>query len=116
MQGDDSSTRLPTPHSAVTAPHRGDALCFELNLPAKATGLRLGRANTNDIVINDATVSREHLLLTKGASEHWSAEALTGSKPTFLGSMPLAAGQRIELSDEQKIKVGDRPRWSHRPT
>ena len=103
MQGDDSSTRLPTPHSAVTAPHRGDALCFELSLPAKATGLRLGRANTNDIVINDATVSR-------------SAEALTGSKPTFLCSMPLAAGQRIELSDEQKIKVGDRPRWSHRPT
>jgi hypothetical protein len=115
VQGDHSATRLPTSHSAVTAPQRGDALCFELDLPAKATGLHLGRASTNDIVINDATVSREHLLFTKSATGKWSAEALGASKSTFLGSMPLAAGQKVALSDEERIKVGDVVFTFHEP-
>ena len=107
VQGDESTTRLPTSHDAVTAPQRGDALCFELALPAKATALRLGRAKGNDIVINDATVSREHILLAKQTDGRWSAEAMSQARSTFFGASPLQPGQKVPLADGQRIKVGD---------
>jgi hypothetical protein len=56
------ATVLPNPK-----PHEGpmgeDAICFELKLPRGATALKVGRATTNDIVINDLTASREQFSL-----------------------------------------------------
>lgn len=115
VQGNDTATRLPTAGSAVTAPQRGDALCFELDLPPKATLLRLGRASENDIVVNDATVSREHLRLTRQANGRWSAEASPQAKSTFLGPLFLMPGKPVQLSDGQKLKVGDVVFTFHEP-
>jgi hypothetical protein len=107
VQGNESATRMPTSQSAVTAPQHGDALCFELSAPPAAGSLRLGRATGNDIIINDATVSREHILLAKQTDGRWSAEATSQAKSTFFGSCPLPPGQKVALADGQKLKVGD---------
>src|SRR5687768_3672122 len=56
-------TRVASPEHPVTPgfrPSTGDALCFEL---AERRALKIGRAHSCDVQINDATVSREHLLL-----------------------------------------------------
>lgn len=99
-------TLLP-PEPGAEKPVQGDSLCFELVLKADQKGLRVGRDQGCDIVINDATVSREHLLLTKGANGFWSAEAVSQSKSTFLGAMALKPGSKVALADGQKLKVGD---------
>src|SRR5688500_14207309 len=56
-----ASTQIAAPQ-LPNRPPQGDCLCFELK-PAAAVKLKIGRAPENDIVLNDATVSREHLLL-----------------------------------------------------
>lgn len=45
-----------------------DAICFQLKLPASGL-LRVGRATTNDLVINDLTASREQFALRHDAGE-----------------------------------------------
>jgi hypothetical protein len=40
-----------------------DAMCFQLKLAPGASQLKVGRATTNDLVINDLTVSREQFML-----------------------------------------------------
>lgn len=56
-------------------PAQGDALCFQLKL-ASATGeVRVGRDPTKvDLVVNDSTVSREHLKLVHLGDQAWTAE------------------------------------------
>ncbi|MBM4783068.1 MAG: FHA domain-containing protein [Archangiaceae bacterium] len=46
-----------------------DAICFQLKLPAQGI-IKVGRATTNDLVINDLTASREQFALRHDAN-HW---------------------------------------------
>lgn len=85
-------------------PSGSDALCFQLQLEAGKTAIKIGRDEKSDVVINDATVSREHLTLAKGPQEQWTATpakdrvvkkdgvTLPSEKPS-----PLAPGMRLEL-------------------
>jgi hypothetical protein len=111
---DTATTRQPTPPPPVGRPSLVDALCFELAPRADHLPLRLGRAPGNDVIVNDATVSREHLLLTKSEAG-WAAEVAGHAKATFLGSAPLLPGQRIGLADRQQIRLGNVVFTFHEP-
>nr|MCU0701749.1 FHA domain-containing protein [Myxococcaceae bacterium] len=70
------STILPNA-KPLERPSGEDAICFELRLPKGATTLKVGRATTNDIVINDLTASREQFSL-RSTGEGWFVLAPRG--------------------------------------
>src|SRR5262249_12428371 len=66
----------------------GDALCFELG---QRRTLKIGRSKACDIQINDATVSREHLLLEpEPIATEWVATPTTTRTTTELNGVKLA--------------------------
>lgn len=125
---DKSTTRLPS-STPPTVPEAGDPLCLELAAAGPGTQLKLGRAVKNDLVIDDPTVSREHLNLTF-ENGHWHAQVmnpaddaalhatpiaqgaltvlrLPSAPRTLYRSVPLPAGQKVMLSDGDQLRLGD---------
>lgn len=105
-RGEDISvaeTRLPT-NRPPDRPPKGDALCFELRA-AEGAPLRLGRAEGNDIILNDMTVSREHLRLSVEGGR-WVLSPGTEAKATMVSGSPLAPGASRPLKPGDVIKVG----------
>lgn len=89
------------PSQPYDRPPRGDCLCFELKTAVPAH-IKIGRAPENDIVINDATVSREHLALDRAATG-WSIAA---RRPIQVGGRPLEAGATQPLSSGSQVLMG----------
>src|SRR2546423_6670004 len=57
-------------------PRSGDSLCFYLGTGiSKPAPIKIGRELSNEIVLNDATVSRLHLVVEPMKSGGWSARA-----------------------------------------
>lgn len=96
-----ASTRTPPMGTALT-PKVGDALCFSLEA-TKAT-LLVGRSSDSDIVINDMTVSREHLVLSHDGAA-WAVEAKHGTTTSGSGAVVLP-GVRVPLEQGATLKVG----------
>lgn len=93
------------PHSGVRMrPEGSDALCFPVG-PDKQ--VKVGRATTNDIVIDDMTLSRDHFLLfLEGSTWHLAlAEPVTCA--TFVRRMSVQPGKPVFLVDGCPIKAGD---------
>lgn len=102
-----AATQLPASELRDCLP-AGDALCFELvTLGPVATTLPLGRASTNALIINDATVSREHLLLHCAPNGQWSVEALPKASPVKLNGAPLEPGRQAPLAPGARLELGD---------
>ncbi len=99
--GEGSATRLAS-NALPDRPLGGDALCFELVQPKE---LKVGRAADCDILINDATVSREHVLLVPGAGGGWSAKALSAGATSLDGA--ALGGHGLELKPGAKLRLGD---------
>jgi hypothetical protein len=85
-------------------PQKGDCLCFELKCVAAAK-LKVGRAPENDIVLNDATVSREHLVLER-AKDQWLVRALALSKATLVKGKAVAPDAPVALTSGDQLTVG----------
>ncbi|ATB30865.1 FHA domain-containing protein [Melittangium boletus] len=98
------ATRLPNDELSDCLP-AGDAMCFELN-PGKDL-LEIGRASHNAFVINDATVSREHLVLRARADGGWAVEARPQSGPALLEGQRLTPGQLHPLETGMHLQLGD---------
>jgi type III secretion system (T3SS) inner membrane Yop/YscD-like protein len=82
----------------------GDALCFEL---AERRPLKVGRSRSCDIQLNDATVSREHLILEpEPIGLGWFALPAKTTKTTELNGAPLAA-QSLPLRAQDRLRLGD---------
>src|SRR5262249_39386970 len=89
-------------------PPQGDALCFELSTSARNGDavLRVGREPGSDIVINDTTVSREHLLLTANADARWRLSVSRSSKTTFYAGRKLSPGTELALRPAARVGIG----------
>jgi pSer/pThr/pTyr-binding forkhead associated (FHA) protein len=81
----------------------GESLAVALLANDGGATVRLGRASENDLVIDDGTLSRQHLVLTRDGAGTWSvadAGSSNGSKLNGmkLGKAPTAMepGARIE--------------------
>lgn len=110
--GDKLETRMPTapPPGNSPTPAQGDALCFEL--PPRP--LKLGRAAESDIVINDATVSRDHAVLELAPAGGWSLTPRS-SHETVVDSVPLPAGKPVALRSGAHIRAGNVTLTLHDP-
>jgi hypothetical protein len=102
-----TETRLPAPSNQPPRAQPGDALCFELAMkPDRPAALRIGRAEESELVISDATVSREHctLRLEKG---QWLVRASDSVKSMKVDGRALAAGAEASLSPGQQLDLGE---------
>ena len=98
------ATRLPTSDLYDCLPS-GDAMCFELS-PGRDM-LTIGRASHNAFVINDATVSREHLRLHARPDGGWAVEALSQGGPAMLQGERLPPGEPRPLASGMHLQLGD---------
>jgi hypothetical protein len=87
---------------------KGDALCFALKPPAPGNAvLRVGRAVGCDLVINDGTVSREHLTLRLTPEGQWMAERKSQHRPTLHRGIAFPLRGEVALKDGDKLVLGE---------
>lgn len=100
------ATQLPLTDLRDCLP-AGDAMCFELVALAERGPLRLGRASTNALLVNDATVSREQLAFSATPDEHWQVARVQGSRPVTVGGVELEPERPLVLQPGVQLQVGD---------
>ncbi len=98
-----SETLLPSSR-IHERPKSGDALCFELR-PKPGVDVTIGRAEENNIVINDMTVSRVHVKLAWEAGA-WRAEVLSDPQKATIAGAVVKAGERIALKSGTPVRLG----------
>jgi hypothetical protein len=106
LEGNVAATRLPTSDLRDCLP-AGDALCFELVALAERGPISLGRSSHNAMVVNDATVSREQLLLVPAPDGQWQVTRMPGSRPLVLDGASLTPEQPTVLRPGSQLQVGD---------
>ncbi|MCP3058774.1 FHA domain-containing protein [Myxococcus sp. K38C18041901] len=106
VDGNVGATRLPLTDLKDCLP-AGDAMCFELVALAERGPIRLGRASQNNaLVVNDATVSREQLILTPQPDASWHVARVADARPVKLDGRELPdAG--VVLTPGARLEVGD---------
>lgn len=92
------------PNSGPQRPVQGDALAYVLPKVSPAR-IKVGRSSSNDLVLQDATVSREHLLVVSPESGRWLAEPLAPPKPVGFNRALLIAANPLQPGD--KLTLGD---------
>lgn len=95
------STKLPS-HDTEYRPVGNDAICFQLKLPKDGGLLKVGRATTNDVVINDLTASREQFSL-RFEKGRWYVVSPQGQ----LVVDGAAVADVVELKSRSRITLGD---------
>jgi len=84
----------------------GDVLAFELDVSDGRQIFKLGRSAQNDIVIDDSTVSREHLALHCPSPNDWLAETKGPGRRLFISGKRVAHGTPVPLRPGDTLKVG----------
>jgi hypothetical protein len=85
----------------------GDALVLEVAARAgraRFEGVRLGRGPENDIVVDDGTLSRAHILLRQ-EDGGWSVEDLRSSNGTRVDGAQVGAA-RVAIAPGSRIEAG----------
>lgn len=67
--------------------------------------ITVGRSSDNDVVINDAKVSRKHLQFVYNDSGVWSVVDLNSASGTFVNGQKITGEIRLQLHDV--IRIGD---------
>jgi len=93
--------RLPTP-----TPSAGEALALALTprTPGSAQ-VTLGRASTNDVEINDATLSQTHLMFMERSPGLWTVRDAGSKNGSWLDGFPLAPGKPHPLVSGARLQV-----------
>jgi hypothetical protein len=88
---------------------QADALSFGLRANGAGGQITIGRNSSNDIVINDATVSRHHAVLKAGPqAAAWMLEVVPGVKAaTKVANLEVKAGAPALLRNGTQVKLGD---------
>lgn len=66
----------------------------------------LGRAQNNDLVIEEASVSKSHAFFELGANKVWTVSDMGSANGTFIDGKQLAANAAGELRDSGKVTFG----------
>lgn len=93
LQGTD-----PPGKTAVPKPDPDDGVCYQLPPPAPGQQLSVGRASTNDIILNDTTAAR-HQLVVEPEDGGWRVTVTRGE--VTLG------GRRLEPGGWHRFRSGD---------
>lgn len=87
-------------------PVQGDALCFQLK-PSPSLGLiRVGREpGKNELVINDSTVSREHVMLECQSEDSWAVVPVR-DRVVRINGQAILAGRLTPLKSGAALVLG----------
>jgi pSer/pThr/pTyr-binding forkhead associated (FHA) protein len=89
----------------TSVPHgAGESLAIALEVPKQRSYLSLGRASDNDIVVDDATLSRIHLLL-QPEPLGWSARDAGSTNGSYVEGAPLGP-DAIALQTGMRLLAG----------
>lgn len=100
-------TRTPVTELRDCLP-TGDVLCFELAAVANGEeGISLGRAERNALVVNDATISRDQLLLERSSAGDWTVRLTESGAPATVDGVELTNAVAVPLRSGMKITAGD---------
>lgn len=94
-------------------PTNGHTLVFSVEkLPVKANafamGITLGRIDTNDIVVDDATISRFHAFLQHDDRRGiWSLSDADSKNGTWVGLNKVGQNLRVPLVDGDSLRFGE---------
>ncbi len=94
-------------------PRAGEPVVFELKkvqgkANAFAMGVTVGRIDTNDIVIDDVSVSRFHAYFQKDLrTGDWNVVDAESKNGTWVGPLKLSPNERARVADETKVRFGD---------
>jgi pSer/pThr/pTyr-binding forkhead associated (FHA) protein len=83
----------------------GESLAISVEPAADARSVTVGRSTENDVVIDDATLSRTHMRLERGEDGRWSAVDLGSSNGTSVDGV-VARGQAVPLKNGSVIEAG----------
>ena len=98
---------------AMMRPRQGEPLIFMVEKGTStnnpfAMGVTVGRVESNDIVVDDGSVSRFHAWLQKDErTKEWSLTDAESKNGTWVDNVQLAGKQRVVLRDGAKLKFGD---------
>lgn len=93
------------PVTSPSQPAQGDPLCFAL-VAGPSGAVRVGRSPESDIVVDDLTVSREHLELCVDAEGWFVRVPRQSSATTLVRKMSLQPGETMRLVDGCAIVAG----------
>ncbi|MFZ5438781.1 MAG: FHA domain-containing protein [Myxococcota bacterium] len=73
-----------------------------------AMGVTIGRVESNDVVLEDGSVSRFHAWLQQDErTQQWAITDAESKNGTFLDGVQLAPRQRAPLADGARLKLGE---------
>lgn len=103
----------PTDAGFKTRPTAADPLVFPIEKVQGranpfAMGVTVGRVESNDIIVDDGSVSRFHAWLQFDARQKrwWLCDA-ESKNGTFLGAQRLKPNEKVQLADGARLKFGD---------
>jgi hypothetical protein len=103
----------PTEVGAKTRPTATDPVVFKVEkVPGRANpfamGVTVGRVETNDIIVDDGSVSRFHAWLQFDTRQKiwWLCDA-ESKNGTFLGAQRLKPNAKVQLADSARLRFGD---------
>ena len=94
-------------------PRTGNPMVFRVEKRAGthnafAMAVTIGRIDSNDVQIDDASVSRFHAYLQRDAKTGlWLVTDAESNHGTFLGDMQLKPNVKTPLHDKARLRVGD---------
>ncbi len=94
-------------------PHAGEPLIFFVEKLAHgnnpfAMGVTIGRVDSNDVVLDDGSVSRFHCWLQRDdRTGQWSLTDAESKNGTWVDRAQAGPRQRMPLRDGAKLKVGE---------
>lgn len=87
-------------------PQQGDALCFQLKCKVEVDALRVGRVpEKNELVVNDSTVSREHVVLECQGGDGWKVMPVR-DRVARLDGFALPTGKATPLKSGSALVLG----------
>jgi len=98
---------------ALTRPRAGEPIIIPVEkVPSRknpfAMGVTIGRVETNDIIIDDGSVSRFHAWLQLDErTRTWSLTDAESKNGTWVDGVKAEPKQRVALKDGAQIRLGD---------
>jgi hypothetical protein len=100
-----ANSTVALPKNVAAAMAGGEALAFTLPTTGTPAAIQLGRSEA-DIVINDGTLSRCHLIFESTAAQTWTVKDNNSRNGSTVGGTPLVGGRPVELLPDTRITAG----------